>query len=335
MDDGTKIVLLLSLASTASAVWVIAKHRPGRFLLTRVADAELHRAATRRVLAIDALVFVAAALAILLSSDPTTAAIACPTAALVPPIWMLVELRLGLKKSAPTPVPSRFRVSLEPPPSLLSFLSPPLQLLNASALLLPLLLLAAIGEGSLGAWFYFLPMMLFLTALISFIAWMQARERWVLPAAGTERYLELQRERRARTIRLLESGMVSWNVASAAIWICLALGRAGPWNAGAILPVLLAGPGFVILLALQLPRLTRIADELAALAGTDALGTRGESWRWGGLIYYAPSDPALFVTKRSGVGQTLNFARPAAWLFLAGVLLLPCSITLLAVATSG
>ena len=38
---------------------------------------------------------------------------------------------------------------------------------------------------------------------------------------------------------------------------------------------------------------------------------------------HAPDDPALFVPKRWGIGQTLNFARPSAWLFLAAVTLLP------------
>ncbi|MBX6342828.1 MAG: hypothetical protein IRY97_10250, partial [Thermomicrobiaceae bacterium] len=41
-----------------------------------------------------------------------------------------------------------------------------------------------------------------------------------------------------------------------------------------------------------------------------------------GFIYYNPDDPALMVPKRFGVGWTLNFARPAAWIFLAAVVLL-------------
>lgn len=35
-----------------------------------------------------------------------------------------------------------------------------------------------------------------------------------------------------------------------------------------------------------------------------------------GLFYYSPSDPSLFVEKRSGIGYTVNFARPGAWLFM-------------------
>ncbi|MWV45590.1 hypothetical protein GRF59_18415 [Paenibacillus sp. HJL G12] len=33
-----------------------------------------------------------------------------------------------------------------------------------------------------------------------------------------------------------------------------------------------------------------------------------------GFIYFNPDDPALFVEKRMGIGWTVNFARPAAWM---------------------
>jgi uncharacterized membrane protein len=42
-----------------------------------------------------------------------------------------------------------------------------------------------------------------------------------------------------------------------------------------------------------------------------------------GLFYYNPSDPSVFVEKRVGIGYTVNFARPIAWIFMTGVLLFP------------
>ena len=38
-----------------------------------------------------------------------------------------------------------------------------------------------------------------------------------------------------------------------------------------------------------------------------------------GVIYVNPTDPAVIVEKRFGIGWTLNFGRPVAWLFLAGI----------------
>lgn len=39
-----------------------------------------------------------------------------------------------------------------------------------------------------------------------------------------------------------------------------------------------------------------------------------------GMLYYNPSDPSCFVEKRFGIGYTLNFARPAAWIFIIGII---------------
>jgi len=38
------------------------------------------------------------------------------------------------------------------------------------------------------------------------------------------------------------------------------------------------------------------------------------------LFYFAPTDPRIMVKKRFGIGWTLNFARPLAIPFLAGLI---------------
>ena len=40
-----------------------------------------------------------------------------------------------------------------------------------------------------------------------------------------------------------------------------------------------------------------------------------------GSIYFNRSDPSLFVEKRNGIGRTINFGRPAAWVIIAGLIL--------------
>lgn len=47
--------------------------------------------------------------------------------------------------------------------------------------------------------------------------------------------------------------------------------------------------------------------------------TADEHWHWG-LFYFNPADPALMVEKRMGIGYTLNFGNPWAWLMLVGLL---------------
>ena len=60
-----------------------------------------------------------------------------------------------------------------------------------------------------------------------------------------------------------------------------------------------------------------------ALGQGDA--TPDAAWK-AGLLYYNPSDPAVFVEKRMGVGWTVNFGNPWTWVFLAAVVLVPLLI---------
>jgi uncharacterized membrane protein len=51
------------------------------------------------------------------------------------------------------------------------------------------------------------------------------------------------------------------------------------------------------------------------------------------MFYYNPSDPAIFVAKRVGIGYTVNFANRMCWLVLVGILLLgllPAALGILA-----
>lgn len=50
-------------------------------------------------------------------------------------------------------------------------------------------------------------------------------------------------------------------------------------------------------------------------------------WKWG-MIYVNPQDERIWLPKRVGIGWTLNFGRPGAWLMLL-VLLLPLFVVLL------
>jgi len=62
---------------------------------------------------------------------------------------------------------------------------------------------------------------------------------------------------------------------------------------------------------------------LVGSAGADSravapVGDRTPDKYWKlGLIYINRNDPALFVEKRFGIGYTLNFGHPGAWVFLA------------------
>ena len=70
-----------------------------------------------------------------------------------------------------------------------------------------------------------------------------------------------------------------------------------------------------------------------APSGHTAVAVVGDSTpdaRWlGGVLYFNREDPALIVEKRFGVGYTLNFAHPAAWIIICALCCLPFVVILL------
>lgn len=334
MDDSTRILMLLSFASVAGVVHLVAQPRPGRLFLVRLTEAERHAAASRRVLRLNLLATAIAAALLLFVPQPTAPMPAALLALLLvlPMSWLAVELALAVRARPPQPPGARFMVSLEAPQQGPTTQTATVASLNAVVLLLPALAMLVANGGDFGPWRFFVPMLVLLNAVVAFARWLQIRERNALPTTNAERFAALLAERRRRIVQLLETARLAWNVTGALVWACVAFGTTGPSGSIAIVAIAVGGPGVVLLFARHLPRLTRLADELAALAGSDALGTRAEGWRLGGLVYYAPEDPALAVPRRSGLGQTLNLARPAAWAVIATVVLSPPLIFALALA---
>jgi uncharacterized membrane protein len=172
--------------------------------------------------------------------------------------------------------------------------------------------------------------MLFHTAILWLIVFTVSRERWALPKSEPERYALVQRRRRQLIVRLSESLIVSINAALALLWLSTAVGSLPGHRtilqSGVALSLLMLLIAIVGSLLGFLRPLMRVQEQLRVLAGTGALGTHADGWRAGGLIYFSPEDPAVFVPKQRGIGQTLNFARPSAWFVLAILLALPMGI---------
>lgn len=67
-----------------------------------------------------------------------------------------------------------------------------------------------------------------------------------------------------------------------------------------------------------------------ARPGTPDEGDRSPDAAWKlGMIYFNPDDPALWLEKRFGVGYTLNFGRPMAWVIVLGLIAGSASLILL------
>jgi uncharacterized membrane protein len=70
--------------------------------------------------------------------------------------------------------------------------------------------------------------------------------------------------------------------------------------------------GFFVLLA--------VFSYVAAMKARPNESTPDSCWR-GGIFYVNPDDPSLFVSKRFGIGYTMNFGNPWSWVVLAVILL--------------
>lgn len=62
-----------------------------------------------------------------------------------------------------------------------------------------------------------------------------------------------------------------------------------------------------------------------ARTGISGDATPDRAWKGGGLLYFNPGDPAIWVEQRIGIGYTVNFGNPRTWL-LIGIMALPAVI---------
>lgn len=344
----------LSVATTFAIVeWIARSPTENRVFFLALGrertDADLAR--IRRVRIVNAVALVLAMIGVLAPIDPLAKVILSTGATTVSVGWLLVEMVRLARSVRLEKVPTRFMVSLDTAPRARDYVSMPLQVANVLAIVLPSVLFAGLlrlmpdvvpmhwgisgrpdAYGSPSQLWSLGLIMLFDLALLWGIVYGIAKERWALPEVGADRYAELAFQRRAWMVRMVEWVMLLINASMAVAWIGVALTAiGGPDLIGPMMIVVtvLAVAGSIVPLVVYAPRLLKVSDQLRQIAGTEVLGTHQSGWRWGGLVYYAPADPALFVPKRLGIGQTLNMARPAAWILLVSVIVIPIAITLL------
>lgn len=183
------------------------------------------------------------------------------------------------------------------------------------------------GFGEPRRLWWSLAIIAFNTTVMLFVAWGISREPWARSADERDELHQLIVQRRALLVRLTEVILVGLDVAAVIAWIGAALAlvpgqRPGIAGQAAVTAALLGGLAFTYAMARFIPPLVRIRTRLGAL-GTHTPGVDPAGYRLGGHVYFARDDRSIFVPKKTGIGSTLNFARPSAWLFLAFLLLVP------------
>ncbi len=147
---------------------------------------------------------------------------------------------------------------------------------------------------------------------------------WLRPvyAAGRERARESKFRRTVAAIVLT----AEYYVTIQASWIILAPRHNGLLKVG-LLPLVFV---FVLVVIVVLARLGQggsrmpTIDQRLSTTSTDPVGDRTPDRYWRlGVFYFNRDDSAVFVEKRFGLGYSLNFARPTAWIILLLILMAP------------
>jgi uncharacterized membrane protein len=175
-----------------------------------------------------------------------------------------------------------------------------------------------------------------IAATLALLAWLLLRQSRQIRAGGAAG----EAERRFRHAVLAVLLATEYFLALAFISASLLPLAAEP-ALGQTPPGLVAFPAltlaFVAAVAVILIRMGQGGTRLAGAAAgtrpeppeTGPVGDRSLDRCWkGGLLYFNRDDPALFVEKRFGIGYTVNFGRPAAWVVLALLVLVPLALAL-------
>lgn len=126
-----------------------------------------------------------------------------------------------------------------------------------------------------------------------------------------------------RTVEVTDQLLLGVGLFVGVLIAAVSLGMGGLLPPQLLLPAVAVAPLlFLGFLLAAVVRLLRARHTTPAWSGD---GTPDAAWK-GGMFYVNPDDPALLVPKRFGIGWTLNFARPGAWLLLVVLLGVPLAI---------
>jgi uncharacterized membrane protein len=166
---------------------------------------------------------------------------------------------------------------------------------------------------------------LMICATLAVTAWSLARHGKTISVRGSSAH----RESRFRNMNLYVLLGAQYYIAGIFAWISVAFRTQDsmPFALYVLLAMSLLPLPIPLYLSLRYGQGgSRLADAPTATLGLSALAaesddapigdhTPDEHWKWG-QIYYNPDDAATWVEKRAGVGYTLNFAQPLAWILM-------------------
>lgn len=184
---------------------------------------------------------------------------------------------------------------------------------------------------------FFLPLMLvYMQGLFLLIKHGLLSVKMTLPAERTEEYLRGKEEFLRTIMRMMDWLRVLLAAMMSALLLNIVFSSVEHLRHLVAIVALVDSLSTLLLLATCayfIVRLIRIDRELKRKVGRVYVqrGRDAAHWYAGGLFYYNPDDPAIFVEKLVGFGYTFNMANPWVYVYLGYIILLPlivsCGIT--------
>ena len=180
---------------------------------------------------------------------------------------------------------------------------------------------------------FFMPMtMIYLQGLFLLLKHGMLQSKMTLPAEKTEEYLKGKEEMLSNTIRMTDTLRVELS----AMMGCLSLNTVFSSREGLSSPMnWIAGITFFSILLIMgtciyyIYKLVAIDRWLKKTVGRVYVQRKSDAEHWygGGLFYYNPDDPSVFVEKLLGFGYTLNMGNKRVYIYIGYLALLPLLIS--------
>lgn len=165
---------------------------------------------------------------------------------------------------------------------------------------------------------------LWLQGLLLLVKVSALRTRMPLPVQNTAQYFALKEQSVKMIMRFFDGMRLLLAVLFGVIQLSAvisALPALEPLKPLAAVVIGACGPVAIGSLIYFIVRSRQFNRQLSELAGNSLPAASGDDRGWyGGVLYYNPHDPALFVEKQIGIGFTLNFAHKQALYVMAYVL---------------
>jgi len=186
------------------------------------------------------------------------------------------------------------------------------------------------GTKSFATVFMLPIMMLYLQGFMVIMKHGLMQAKMTLPVEHTAEYLKLKEESLAVTMKLMDQVRLAVSVMLSAL--SLAIIATVTDNRALTLGITIITLSMTIvvlgIVVYKIYTLVMINSKLKATTGRSYVQRQTDADRWylGGLFYFNPDDPALWVEKMVGIGYTINMGNKRAYLYVGYMLLLPILI---------